>query len=218
MQYADHKNSVLKFFDEYALKYLVSDLEMLDSIKADDNGIGGCAIPQAISTFSAVDLFGFLLDTQDVGSNITKMRLMPFLKNKDLFPTIDEVKKMEDFLNSFRDDIRSIMTHRFFLAKYDIAKLPETSLLIQNDDKRIFNVSYFTKLVVSAIREIYNKIKNDVFILPGDKKNEETIERFYNRLELLRSYESESYQIASAEVYPTLTETLTVQTTQSLNR
>mgnify|MGYP007097323165 FL=1 len=51
MSYLVNKAEVMEFFDNHIMKYIITDLEILNKIKADDSGIGGCAIPQALSTF-----------------------------------------------------------------------------------------------------------------------------------------------------------------------
>jgi len=132
MDYQDYKKSVLSFFDDFVLKYLISDLQKLDSLTADSKGVGGCAVPQALSTFAAIDLFGYLIDPLD--SRTVNMNMGPFLKNNKIFPVVKGVAQLEEFLKSFRDDVRSVLAHRFFIVGYDIGKSQDESLFIQNGE------------------------------------------------------------------------------------
>jgi hypothetical protein len=215
MDYQECKNNVLAFFENHVYEYLIPDLEVLNNIQADANGRGGCTIPQAMTTFAAIDLFGFLIDPNPQSGKI-KMHMMPFLKNPNLFPAMPYVQSAEDFFNSFRDDIRSVMSHRFFLINYDISKLGDEELIVENNGRRIFNVSKFTKLVIDGINKLYHDIKNDQFLMPGDQSNEMAVRRFLDRIELLKQQQSVYYQSAASEIYPTLSSTTVPQTTSSL--
>ena len=113
MNYQDYRTAVLAFFDDYILRYVIPDLEKLDSIQADGQGTGGCAVPQALATFAAVDLFGYLVDPNN--SSTIKMTMMPFLGNPQYFAVVG-IPQITSFMNSFRDDVRSATAHRYFFA------------------------------------------------------------------------------------------------------
>lgn len=215
MTYLDQKKKIIQFFENYILEYLIPDLEKLNSIIPDSNGRGGCTIPQAIATFAAVDLMGYFMDPNPNPPSISKMKLKVFLSNADFFPELQNLNSIDDFLDSFRDDVRSIMTHRFFLTRYDIAKLQERSLFVQQGSKRIFNASYFTELVISAIKLLYKKISDDSFILAGDKNKEETMQRLNDRLNALKNYQSDTYVSTHTDTF--ISTSLTTQTTKSLD-
>lgn len=209
MSYANNKLVILDLFDNHILKYIIKDLEILDSIQADGFGVGGCAVPQGISTFSALDLIGYLTHTED-GRTI-KMSFSELLKNEFYFPDFREYSIHTNFFDFFRDDIRSVMTHRFSLTKYDIAKIETHSLFIKENDHIIFNVSYFTKMTINAVRKIYQEIKDDTFIINGYSK-EETMEKIKNKIAELKNYNSPN--IILSENLPT--STTTTETTSSI--
>ena len=55
------KKQVEDFFKLFIKDYLVGDILILDNIKKDeDTGLVACAIPQAMTVLSGIDLLGFL--------------------------------------------------------------------------------------------------------------------------------------------------------------
>jgi hypothetical protein len=187
MEYEMYKSEVSDFFESHIMKYIVSDLEVLDAIQANSDGIGGCAIPQAVSTFAALDLLGFLISPQEIGP--VKMHFVEILKNDNLFRQFNDIEKHDSFFESFRDDIRSVMTHRYSLTQYDITKSNENVLFYSDGEKTVFNVSYFTKGVVNAIRTLYSELTNDNLTIPGNNKNQ-AMQKFYEKVIKLRTYKS----------------------------
>ena len=87
-----------------------------------------------------------------------------------------------NFFESFKENIRSVMVHRFSLSKYDIAKSDTNHLFYEQDGRQIFNTSFFTKTTIVAINKIYNNIQNDSFVINGYDK-EYTMEKIKNRIE-----------------------------------
>lgn len=147
MSYDINKQEVLKLFDYHIMKYIIKDLEVLDSIISDNAGTGGCAIPQAISTFSALDLIGYLVHPQEIKP--VGMSFSELLKNEIYFPGFKEYTCHINFLDSFRDNIRSIMVHRYSLVGYEITKNDTEQLFWNNGNNQTFNASYFTKMVTT---------------------------------------------------------------------
>ena len=165
MSYLVNKAEVMEFFDNHIMKYIITDLEILNKIKADDSGIGGCAIPQALSTFSALDLMGYLLHPQDIETN--KMTFSDLLKNSKYFPEFETFSTKDNFILSFKDNLRNIIAHRFSLAKYDITKSDENHLFFEYKGQQTFNVSYLTKITINFIRRIRDEIYNDQLNING---------------------------------------------------
>lgn len=209
MSYEINKAEVLDFFDNHIMKYIIVDLEVLDEIKAKSFGGGGCSIPQASSTFSALDLIGYLIHPQDLGT--LRMSFSDLLKNKSYFPEFIEYSTKAKFFDSFRDNFRSIMAHRFSLAKYDIAKTDDTHLFVEKDSRQIFNVSFFTKITIKAIKKIYEEIKHDQFLI-STFSNEVTMEKVKTRITKLKEYEGSVYVLLND-----LPITTTTQSTCSLS-
>lgn len=215
MQYQDHKVDVLSFFTGHVLKYLLPDIQKLDSITADADGTGGgCAVPQALASFAATDLFGYLVspDTPDT----IRMHMQPFLRNSRYFPVAGQIGQLNDFIASFRDDVRSFLTHRFFLGQYDIGKIPQDDLFVVNNGIVIFNVSYFSKLVCAGILTIHREISEDRFIIAGNT-GLESVQLFYNRLQALKGHTSGSFPAASSGL-AMHSSTGTAESTASLDR
>jgi hypothetical protein len=208
MAYDTDKLDVLKFFDDHILKYIVTDLEVLNSIEADSNGIGGCAIPQAVSTFSALDLLGYLIHPQDLKT--VGMSFTDLLKNQTLFPEFRRFTAHIDFFNSFRDDVRSIMTHRFSLTKYAIAKVKMADLFFENSGVTVFNVCRFTEMAIEGIHKVYDDLQRDSFIINGYTKIE-SVKKIKDRIEKLKLFESDDFIGPS-----NLNSTSTTQTTNPL--
>ncbi len=209
MSYEIDKAEVLDFFDNHIMKYIIVDLEVLDEIKAKSLGGGGCSIPQASSTFSALDLIGYLIHPQDLGT--VSMSFSGLLKNESYFPEFSEYSTKEKFFNSFRDNIRSIMAHRFSLAKYDIAKTEDNYLFVEKSGRQIFNVSYFTKITIKAMKKIYEEIQNDQFFISTFSKKI-TMQKVKDRITKLKEFEGSVYVLLND-----LPITTTTQTTCSLS-
>lgn len=190
MSYSIDKAEVLNFFDNHIMKYIIADLEILDKIKADGSGVGGCAIPQALSTFAALDLIGYLLHPQD-GKPVA-MNFTDLLKNDKYFPEFKQFGTQADFFDSFKHNLRSIMAHRFSLAKYDITKTDDNYLFFENNGRQTFNASYFTKITINFIKKIRNEINDDKLIINGYTK-EVTIEKVKNKIIKLKDFEGDIY-------------------------
>lgn len=172
-------------------------------------GAGGCAIPQASATFSALDLMGYLIHPIDL--NVMKMSFSDFLNYVEYFPILNIYKTHADFFASMKDDLRSIMAHRFSLVNYDITKEDNNLWFFEIEEKTIFNVSYFTKMTISIINTIYERIINDKFIINGFDK-ETTIEKMKIKIEKLKNFEGNGY----AKLTGLQSSNVTIQTTSSL--
>lgn len=207
MSHESNKRKVIDLFENHIIKYVVKDLEVLDSIEPDPSGSGACAIPQAISTFAALDLIGYLIHPQD--SKTVRMNFTDFLRNDKYFPEIKHYSTHVNFFESFRDNLRTIMVHRFSLAKYDITKSNEDYLFFEKSGRQIFNTSYFTRITVVAIMMIFNQIKDDNFIINGYSK-EKTMAKIKERIEKLRDFEGNAFSpLANLPRYTTTIESTT---------
>ncbi|TXI70343.1 MAG: hypothetical protein E6Q41_01525 [Cyclobacteriaceae bacterium] len=139
------------------------------------------------------------------------MSFTELINNDTYFPEIKQYSSCANFLTSFRDNLRSIMAHRFLLAKYDITKSNIGHLFFEESGRQIFNVSHFTKMTVAAIRTIYNKINEDSFIINGYSK-ELTMEKIKEKIDELRDYEGKAF----SHLTNLPSSTTTTQTTSSL--
>lgn len=211
MSYLVNKAEVMEFFDNHIMKYIITDLEILNKIKADDSGIGGCAIPQALSTFSALDLMGYLLHPQDIETN--KMTFSDLLKNSKYFPEFETFSTKDNFILSFKDNLRNIIAHRFSLAKYDITKSDENLLFFEYKGQQTFNVSYLTKITINFIRRIRDEIYNDQLNINGYSKDI-TLEKIKNKISKLKNFEGKNYE----HLNNLSISTVTTDTTSSLGK
>lgn len=180
----------------------------MENIRANSFGEGGCAIPQASSTFAALDLLGYLIHPQDLKPVV--MSFTDLLSDVKYFPEFKKYSTYSNFFDSFRDNLRSIMVHRFSLAKYDIAKTSEMHLFLEKNGRQIFNVSFFTKITIKAIEKIHAEIEDDSFTISGLSKDA-TMEKIKNRIIKLKDYEGKVN--VSITNLPTTT---TTETTSSL--
>ena len=201
----------MEFFDNHIMKYIITDLEILNKIKADDSGIGGCAIPQALSTFSALDLMGYLLHPQYIETN--KMTFSDLLKNSKYFPEFETFSTKDNFILSFKDNLRNIIAHRFSLSKYDITKSDENHLFFEYKGQQTFNVSYLTKITINFIRRIRDEIYNDQLNINGYSKDI-TLEKIKNKINKLKNFEGKNYE----HLNNLSISTVTTDTTSSLGK
>lgn len=207
------KTVVLDFFENHIIKYVVKDLEILNTIEAVENGAGGCAIPQASSTFSALDLIGYLIHPQDIRP--VNMNFSDLLKNEKYFPELSEYKSNDSYFNSIRDYIRTYLVHRYVMTKYDIMKNNDIDVLfIDNGGRNVFNVAFFTKIAIKAIQKIYSDITNDQFVING-YSNEKSVKMIKEKLDKLKSYDFEGKK--NLELTDLMTSTITLETTKSLS-
>jgi hypothetical protein len=190
MSYEINRNSVLEIFENHIIKYIVKDLVALNRVMPDESGAGGCAIPQASSTFAALDLIGYLVHPQELRG--VGMHFTDLLKDNTYFPELQQYLQTEESCDSFRDNIRSIMSHRFLLTKFGIAKINYQGLFLEIDGDLVFNATYFTKITIRVINEIYQQIKNDTFIINGCSR-EETMEKIKNKIDKLKAYEGKGF-------------------------
>lgn len=209
MIFETNKAKVLQLFESHILRYVIKDLEVLDSISPDALGAGGCTIPQAISTFASLDLIGFLTHPQEIKT--VNMCFTDLLKNESYFPDLKLYSTQEKFFDSFRENVRSIMVHRFSLSKYDIAKIYNNDLFIRENGREIFNISFFTKMTIGAIRKIHHQIRNDTYFINGYSK-ELTMEKMANRIEKLKNFASRDF----LNLPNLLSATTNTETTRSL--
>ena len=206
----NNKKEVLDFFENHIIKYIVKDLEILNTIKADEKGSGACSIPQASSTFSALDLIGYLIDPQDLKA--VDMRFSSLLKNEKYFPQLAHFKQMDTFFESFRDNVRTYLAHRYLMTKYGITKIDTDELFISDSGSEIFNVSFFTKISIKAINDIYRDISSDQFKING-YSNEKSLKKIKEKLDNLKSNEGK-FNVTLTGI---LASTVTLQTTKSLS-
>lgn len=205
------KDEIVHFFENYILKYIVNDLKRLDEIQPDRDGLGACAIPQAISTFAVADLIGYLIN-KDESKEVTKMSFLGLLKNTNYFKAFGDSEVEQDFFIYLRDNVRSMLVHRFSLSRFDIIKDDIDFLFLQNEGRLVFNVSCFTKLVLDSIDKVYAGLLDETLIIPGSSF-EESLPIIHNRL--YRLYDFEKGESSISFQFPSTT---TTQTTESISR
>ena len=94
---------------------MVKDIKVIDQIKPD-----ATAISQTSAIIQALDLMGYLTHPQEL--KVINLSFSHFLNNEVYFPSINQHKNHINFLNLLRDDVISIMAHRFSLTMFDITE------------------------------------------------------------------------------------------------
>lgn len=207
-----NKKEVLDFFKNHIIRYVVTDLEILNKIEADGEGVGGCTIPQASSTFSALDLIGYLIHPQDVRA--VGMSFIDILKNEKYFPALSHFDLINDFFKSFKNNVRTILAHRYLMTKFDVAKIDIDKLFIDDNGRTVLNIAFFTKISIKAINEIYSDIINDQFSING-YSNEKSIKMVKEKLDKLKSYDFEGKK--NVELTGLTTINIPFETTKSIS-
>lgn len=105
-----------------------------------------------------------------------------------------------------------MLVHRFSLSKYEIVKDEKDFLFLRNGASLVFNVSYFTKLVLESIDKIYNGLIYDTLVIPG-YSNPESIVVISKRLLKLKENEK-----GGATFGDQFQQTTSTQTTESISR
>jgi hypothetical protein len=100
------------------------------------------------------------------------------------------------------------------MTKYDVAKIIDIDkLFIVNKERIVFNVSFFTKISIKAIKDIYSDINNDQFSING-YSNEKSIKMVKEKLDKLKLYDFEGKK--NVELTGLTLSTVSVETTRSI--
>lgn len=105
-----------------------------------------------------------------------------------------------------------MIIHCFSLSKYEIVKDKKDFLFLRNGVNVVFNVSYFTKIVLESIDKIFSGLLNDTLVIPGYSNPESTV-IIYKRFIKLKV--NEKGVATFAEQFQ---QTKSTQTTESISR
>ena len=176
MTLADKKIEVLKYFD-HVERYFLNDVKNLEEIKP-NNEYGYCGIPQVLTLFSLMEIWGSLFST-------------------DLKPT--QEKKIEVFFSHFLSEldnwrpvllrlVRHGVSHQFFPKKIAISKHTTTQqvqeLFFKDEkDQVVLNVTYLTEKVRNALYKIKDALEDD-----------NNIDNVYNKIRKTLDEDDQAYE------------------------
>jgi hypothetical protein len=160
MELEEKRKEILDFFKRFIEDFIMKDLEILNSIKPDnETGLGGCTIPTAMTIISASELLGFLLNEKGVTGkskdnishffNYDKTSLFPTTYNSDIIDVIFNYRHgmMHHFFPKFKGQFAGICkdegNSNLFII-HTINGQPEESL----------NVSVLVKDFIEAIKKL----------------------------------------------------------------
>lgn len=162
--------------------YALYDLnQMLAKAEYESGAFGRLAIPIALTTFSLLDLFGFL-----TRENINKRTSASIKDTKGniswslelFFSNSLETDEKEIIIEIYRHGV----VHSFFPKLSNIRNSKDGPMLSQNGTTCDFNVYPFSKIFIDEVKRFALKAKDDI----------ETLKVIYSRLQLLQSEQSKA--------------------------
>jgi hypothetical protein len=175
------KQRVLSFFDAEVSMYILKDIEKLNEIRPDKDGLCGCTVPLALMLFAVVDFFGYLT-RDDVnprkGDTVGNFKYL-LSKKADFFPKIyddncDRVVKL----------FRHGLMHQFFPKASGIAKAGNKQLIFESSGISNLNVDVLSK----DVKEALDKIKQSII----QSHDNTLVDRINSRLDKLAKEDYET--------------------------
>jgi hypothetical protein len=142
------------------------------------------------------------------------MSFVDILKNEKYFPELSHFELINDFFESFQNNVRTVLAHRYLMTKFDVAKIDIDKLFIDDNGRTVLNIAFFTKISIKAINEIYSDIINDQFSING-YSNEKSIKMVKEKLDKLKSYDFEGKK--NVELTGLTTINIPFETTKSIS-
>jgi hypothetical protein len=175
------RQRVLGFFDCEVSMYILKDIDKLNAIKPNSDGLGGCTVPLAMMLFAVIDLFGYLLrDDRNPDKKDTLGNFRYLMSGKvNLFP-----KMYNDDYKTIVKLFRHGLIHQFFPKASGIAKAGlGKPLIFENSGILNLNVDVLSKDVKNALEKIKQSI--------AENRDNNLAERISERLDKLAK---EDYQ------------------------
>ena len=149
------KKRVLGFFNNEVSMYILKDIDKLDEIKPDKDGLSGCTIPHALMLFSVIDFFGYLTrDDPSPKKDDTLGNFKYLFSDKaGFFPKIYQVN-CDKIVKLFRHGLM----HQFFPKASGIAKAGGHPLIFQSSGIPNLNVDVLSEDVKEALDRIKQSI------------------------------------------------------------
>lgn len=150
------KQRVLSFFDTEVSMYILKDIDKLNEIRPNEDGLCGLTVPSAIMLFAVIDFFGYLTrDDSNPKKTDTSGNFEYLLSEKaGFFPKI-----YEDNCDKIVKLFRHGLIHQFFPKASGIAKAGESNpLIFENSGIPNLNVDVLSKDVKEALGKINQSI------------------------------------------------------------
>lgn len=170
------------YFEDHLVRYTVPDLQCLMDIRPDSDGLSGCTIPLALTAFSVLDLFGYLLRPAKKGLNSkdTKgnLRFIFCESAGGLFPLKVDPREFDVIYELYRNGL----VHQYFPKNVGIAKAGLGPLIVCEDSQDgtsgipVLNVDVLAQATLDLIE------KTKCRMLDRNSDNASTRDQFHCRL------------------------------------
>ncbi len=158
---------VREYFREN-MRFFFNDLYYLEGIKL-VGGYGYCGIPQLLSLFSVMELWGYLLNHEEKAEQ--KQRIFFFIER--FMPSVGASR--EALLSLVRHGISHLYFPRYIaISKYTPEEASNSLFFLEESNKVVLNINHFTKLVKYAL-----------FAVRDVLRTYEHIEKIYERLKII---------------------------------
>ena len=174
-QFLNARKRMIEFFHNEISRYVLPDIERLtNEIGPNQKDPGGCTIPLALTLFSLIDLFAFLIRTdQKTDKRDTEGNYRYFLAESGYFPE-HYSHDWERILKLFRHGL----THQYFPKASGIKRAGSCKPLVYEQNSiPVLNVDVLSKDVVDSINLIRAYIT--------ENKHRDLILRMNSRLDSL---------------------------------
>ncbi|MGD0209657.1 MAG: hypothetical protein ABSC14_01595 [Desulfomonilia bacterium] len=149
------KNRVIGFFNTEVSMYILKDIDKLDEIRPDKDGLCACAVPHALMLFSVIDFFGYLTrDDSNPRKEDTYGNFKYLLSEQAGFFPMMYKDNCDKIVKLFRHGL----THQFFPKASGIAKAGGYPLIFQSSGIPNLNVDVLSKDVKEALGKIKESI------------------------------------------------------------
>ena len=167
------KRRVLGFFDNEVSKYILKDIEKLNEIIPNKDGLCGCTVPLAMMLLAVIDFFGYLTRDDDNPRKSDTLGNFKYLLSEKacFFP-----KVYNDYCDKIVKLFRHGLIHQFFPKASGIAKAGlGYPLIFENSGIPNLNVDILSKDVKEALGKIRESIVQN--------HDNSLVERINNRLD-----------------------------------
>lgn len=175
------KQRVLAFFDTEVSMYILKDIDTLNEIRPDKDGLCGCTVPLAMMVFAVIEFFGYLTrDDSNPKKTDTLGNFRYLLSEKaGFFPKI-----YEDNCDRIVKLFRHGLIHQFFPKASGIAKAGNYPLIFESSGIPNLNVDVLSK----DVKEALGKIKQSII----QNRDNTLVDRINSRLDKLTKEDYET--------------------------
>ncbi|UOE49359.1 hypothetical protein MTO98_33740 [Mucilaginibacter sp. SMC90] len=149
MTIEENRKSALRLFDENIIKYIVGDLELLDTIQPQSNG-NSCAVPTAMLILGALEFIGFLIIEKGRLGN-AEDNITIAIKHGNYFPATYSDSVVKTLAHTYRHGLM----HSFFPQQ----RSDQVFGIHKSDNRKLFET--FDKTGDSVISLNANVLSDD---------------------------------------------------------